>query len=107
MPKRDTIVLLTSDEAETITASINADHSKVAIKLLNQKLSENNGTLKALRSGPQSAEAFTSAAAAARENLALLGGLPACEERDALTGDLERALQIIEDGLEMHVRANG
>ncbi|GBF17504.1 hypothetical protein Br6_04910 [Rhodococcus sp. Br-6] len=107
MPKRDTIVLLTPDEGEVMTAAIHADHLKAAIKLLNQKLTENNTAIKSLRSGPQSADAFSSAAAAARENIALLEALPASEERDALTGDLGRALAIIEDGLEMHVRAAG
>lgn len=106
MPQRDSIVVLTAEDAEVVTAATNNDHVKNAIKVLTTQIADNSATMKGLRNGPKSADEFKLARDAASQNLELMKALPESEEKNTLIGDLERALALFEEGLSMHGHGN-
>lgn len=102
MPQRDSIVVLTPDEAELVNEAIDAGKVKEAIKTLTDTLKTNSATIKNLTSGPRTAVEFKEGLEAAQENLRLIAAMPHSNERDELVAALEQSVSTFEDGVNMH-----
>lgn len=102
MPQRDSIVVLTPDEAALVNTAIDAGKVKEAIKALTDTLKTNSGTIKNLSSGPRSAAEFKEGLEAAQESLKLIQALPTSDDRDELVVALEKSVSTFSDGVNMH-----